>query len=89
MTGPYPPPPGPADSVTDQPTIPVAPDTPSTVFGNCTFPVKVSGRTGRANLGFSFRYSLFDGISKSAPAKDGPLDEAASYSSELKITYNS
>ncbi|MGC9539970.1 hypothetical protein [Streptomyces sp. UG1] len=61
-----------------------------TLYGNCTFRVKVAGRTGTANLGFRFNYSLFDGISRSAAAQqDSVTAEEPSFSSDLDITYDS
>lgn len=61
-----------------------------TLYGNCTFRVKVGGKKGTANLGFRFNYSLFDGISKSVAPEDGPTaEDPNAYSSELDITYDS
>ncbi|MEU6283116.1 hypothetical protein [Streptomyces sp. NPDC047028] len=60
-----------------------------TLFGNCTFRVKVGGRTGTANLGFSFRYSLFDGISRLIGQGSGATAEKPSYATDLKIAYDS
>ncbi|MFE5677821.1 hypothetical protein ACFQ7B_21310 [Streptomyces erythrochromogenes] len=62
-----------------------------TLYGNCTFRVKAGGRTGTANLGFRFNYSLFDGISK-MPPKDDEMPTPATdneFSSDLEITYDS
>ncbi|MEV0438399.1 hypothetical protein AB0I84_14025 [Streptomyces spectabilis] len=59
-----------------------------TLYGNCTFRVKVGGKTGTANLGFTFNYSLFDGISKSAALSNGAEDEATAYSSDLQVDYD-
>ncbi|WDM16773.1 cold shock domain-containing protein [Streptomyces lavenduligriseus] len=47
------------------------------------------GRTGKADLGFSFKYSLFDGITPSMAAQDSGGVEGAYYSSDLKISYDS
>ncbi|POX48937.1 hypothetical protein C3488_18935 [Streptomyces sp. Ru72] len=60
-----------------------------TLYGNCTFPVQVGGRTGKADLGFSFNYSLFDGITPSMTAQDGGSTEDTPYTSDLKIAYDS
>ncbi|MGW6244371.1 hypothetical protein [Streptomyces roseolus] len=63
-----------------------------TLWGNCTFRVKVGGRTGTANLGFNFRYSLFDGISASGAARDQLTPEPSTgdeFASDLSITYDS
>ncbi|MCF1594365.1 hypothetical protein [Streptomyces muensis] len=60
-----------------------------TLYGNCTFRVNVGGRPGTANLGFSFRYSLFDGISPSSQGRGETPVEDTSYSSDLKIAYDS
>ncbi|CAL9436187.1 hypothetical protein [Streptomyces sp. enrichment culture] len=66
-----------------------------TLWGNCTFRVKVGGKTGTANLGFRFNYALFDGISRSAAA-DQPTGDTApapgkdgEFGTDLKITYDS
>ncbi|MFD7031384.1 hypothetical protein ACFWAR_25490 [Streptomyces sp. NPDC059917] len=60
-----------------------------TLYGNCTFRVKVSGRIGTANLGFRFNYSLFDGISRSARGGEAPVPEAdPGYASDLQIAYD-
>ncbi|MFJ8648948.1 hypothetical protein ACIRNI_22860 [Streptomyces sp. NPDC093546] len=61
-----------------------------TLYGNYTFRVKVGGKTGTANLGFRFNYSLFDGISKSSSAQDGPAaEDSTAFSSDLDIAYDS
>ncbi|MFH8224320.1 hypothetical protein ACH4C2_34940 [Streptomyces sp. NPDC018057] len=60
-----------------------------TLYGNCAFPVKVGGRTGKANLGFSFKYSLFDGITPSMTGRGSGGTEDAPYTSDLKISYDS
>ncbi|EHN76306.1 hypothetical protein SMCF_4200 [Streptomyces coelicoflavus ZG0656] len=62
-----------------------------TLYGNCTFRVKVGGKTGTANLGFRFNYSLFDGISKSVGARGeaSAAAEATAYASDLDIAYDS
>ncbi|MFD7454216.1 hypothetical protein [Kitasatospora sp. NPDC059827] len=62
-----------------------------TLYGNCTFPVKVKGRAGKANLGFRFNYNLFDGVSRpNRPASDTDPNaaEEASYTSDLQIAYD-
>ena len=52
--------------------------------------MKVGGKTGTANLGFRFNYSLFDGISRSAEASDGPTGgEDTAYGSDLDIAFDS
>ncbi|MGI5195655.1 hypothetical protein ACQEVY_18735 [Streptomyces sp. CA-288835] len=60
-----------------------------TLYGSCKFRVNVGGRPGTANLGFSFKYSLFDGISRSSAAQDETAVEDSSYASELDIAYDS
>ncbi|MFF1285451.1 hypothetical protein [Streptomyces sp. NPDC058299] len=60
-----------------------------TLYGNCTFRVKVGGGTGTANLNFSFKYSLFDGITPSLTVQDDAGDEDTSYTSDLEISYDS
>ncbi|MFG3496962.1 hypothetical protein [Streptomyces sp. NPDC047928] len=62
-----------------------------TLYGNCTFRVKVGGKTGTANLGFRFNYSLFDGISKMAPRDEAtpPASTDDEFGSDLEITYDS
>ncbi|MEU6275366.1 hypothetical protein ABZ871_23580 [Streptomyces populi] len=60
-----------------------------TLYGNCTFRVNVGGRTGTANLGFSFNYALFDGITPSLTTQDADDVEDPPYLSDLKIAYDS
>ncbi|MET9428461.1 MULTISPECIES: hypothetical protein [unclassified Streptomyces] len=62
-----------------------------TLYGNCTFRVKVAGKTGTANLGFRFNYALFDGISKTAARSEGaPVPSMGEdFSSDLEIAYDS
>ncbi|MFE9259254.1 hypothetical protein [Streptomyces sp. NPDC006879] len=60
-----------------------------TLYGNCNFRVNVGGKTGTANLGFRFNYSLVNGISKrSAPEAEAPSADDA-FSTELDIAYDS
>ncbi|MEU8463955.1 hypothetical protein [Streptomyces sp. NPDC029003] len=64
-------------------------NTKYTLYGNCVFRVNVGGRTGTANLGFRFNYSLFDGISKNAPdAENAGSQKESSYASDLQIAYD-
>ncbi|MEU7278042.1 hypothetical protein AB0A69_04490 [Streptomyces sp. NPDC045431] len=50
----------------------------------------MGGKTGTANLGFRFTYSLFDGISTSFSAQDGPAaEDSTAFSSDLDIAYDS
>jgi hypothetical protein len=60
-----------------------------TLYGHCTFRVNVGGRTGTANLGFSFNYALFDGITPPLAAEDSTSPESDSYASDLEVTYDS
>ncbi|MFJ4684255.1 hypothetical protein [Streptomyces sp. NPDC088789] len=60
-----------------------------TLYGNCTFPVRVGDRTGRADLGFSFKYSLFDGITPFVTVPGGGSAENTPFTSNLEIDYDS
>ncbi|OIK08249.1 hypothetical protein BIV23_00475 [Streptomyces monashensis] len=61
-----------------------------TLYGNCTFRVKVGDKAGTANLGFTFNYSLFDGITPpSLAAQQSTSAEDTPYASDLKIAYDS
>ncbi|MEV7318702.1 hypothetical protein [Streptomyces sp. NPDC093970] len=60
-----------------------------TLYGNCTFRVNVGGQTGTANLGFSFNYSLFDGITPSLTMSESADGESTPYVSDLRIAYDS